>query len=211
MNPVYFYYPNLIGYFRVISCILALHYALDDYYLTAFFYAMSQGLDAVDGVVARYMNQSTKFGQVLDMLTDRASTTALMCVFIKIYPNDWKVFTGLIVLDVVSHWYQTYAKMLEGKTTHKGSDNFLLNFYYSFPALLICCVGNEGCFVVLYLLKFTQGPLVFANVYLFELVFYVFLPISIFKNFMNVVQLYDAASVIATLDLQDKLKQSKEK
>lgn len=34
-------------------------------------YCISQGLDAVDGVVARYFNQCSKFGAVLDMLTDR--------------------------------------------------------------------------------------------------------------------------------------------
>ena len=136
---------------------LAIYFSLENWVWTAFFYAISQGLDAVDGVVARYCNQATKFGQVLDMLTDRASTAALMCVFIKIYPSDWYVFTILIVLDVVSHWYQTYAKLLEGKTTHKGSDNFLVNFYYSFPVLLICCIGNEACFVTLYILHFTYA------------------------------------------------------
>ena len=150
-----FNYFYIVGYFRVLACCLALYYSLDNYVLSAFFYALSQGLDAVDGMVARAYNQATKFGQVLDMLTDRASTTALMCVFIKLMPEHWYVFTYLIVSDIVSHWFQTYAKLLEGKVTHKGSDNFLLNHYYSFPALLICCVANEGCFVTLYLLNFT--------------------------------------------------------
>jgi hypothetical protein len=87
-----------------------------------------------------------------------ASTLGLLCVLSKLYPTWWLTFTALIALDVVSHWFQTYAKMMEGKTTHKGSDNPLLNFYYTFPYLLICCVGNEGFFICLYVLKFTYVP-----------------------------------------------------
>jgi CDP-diacylglycerol--inositol 3-phosphatidyltransferase len=59
------------GYFRVISAIAAMYFSLSDWKLTALLYSVSQGLDAVDGVVARKFNQCTKFGQVLDMLTDR--------------------------------------------------------------------------------------------------------------------------------------------
>ena len=201
------------GYFRVATAIAAMYYSLTNWQLTAVLYAVSQGLDAVDGIVARHFNQCTKFGQVLDMLTDRcdscprnlisrcdaphtlaecsvsgnlchlvsgpllkslvlvcvcvivcpvhplawrsASTLGLLCVLSKLYPDWWLSFAALIALDIVSHWFQTYAKMMEGKTTHKGSDNPLLNFYYSFPYLLICCVGNEGFFIALYVLHFT--------------------------------------------------------
>ena len=53
------------GYFRIITCVLAMYYALDNWILAASFYTISQGLDAVDGTAARYYNQSTKFGQVI--------------------------------------------------------------------------------------------------------------------------------------------------
>ena len=59
------------GYFRVATAIAAMYYSLTNWQLTAVLYAVSQGLDAVDGIVARHFNQCTKFGQVLDMLTDR--------------------------------------------------------------------------------------------------------------------------------------------
>lgn len=35
------------------------------------FYTLSMGLDAVDGKVARYFNQTSSFGAQLDMLSDR--------------------------------------------------------------------------------------------------------------------------------------------
>jgi CDP-diacylglycerol--inositol 3-phosphatidyltransferase len=123
-------------------------------------------------------------------------------VLSKLYPDWWLSFAALIALDVVSHWFQTYAKMMEGKTTHKGSDNPLLNFYYSFPYLLICCVGNEGFFIALYVLNFSAGPMLGASG-LFSVLAWVFFPISAFKNFMNVVQLYDSCHVIASLDLKE--------
>jgi hypothetical protein len=42
MNPVFFYYPNLIGYFRVASAIAAMYFSLTDFKLTAILYALSQ-------------------------------------------------------------------------------------------------------------------------------------------------------------------------
>ena len=42
MNPVFLYYPNLIGYFRVASAIAAMYYSLTNWQLTAVLYAVSQ-------------------------------------------------------------------------------------------------------------------------------------------------------------------------
>eukprot|EP00744_Colponema_vietnamica_P013095 GILI01018368.1.p1 GENE.GILI01018368.1~~GILI01018368.1.p1 ORF type:complete len:224 (+),score=31.26 GILI01018368.1:99-674(+) len=180
-----------------------MYYATTNYLAASFFYALSQGLDAVDGVAARHFNQCTKFGSVLDMVTDRVSTLCLLTVLAKLYPDHWFWFAGLTSLDIFSHWFQMYAKLLEGAESHKGSEsNFLLKFYYSFPYLLICCVGNEGFFICSYLLYFTKGPILHGSVGLFEVVAWVFFPICVFKNFMNLVQLYDASCCIAALDVE---------
>ena len=42
MNPVFFYYPNLIGYFRVATAIAAMYFSLTHWQLTAVLYAVSQ-------------------------------------------------------------------------------------------------------------------------------------------------------------------------
>ena len=42
------------------------------------FYFMSSFLDAFDGMAARYFDQSSTFGGMLDMLTDRVGTMALI-------------------------------------------------------------------------------------------------------------------------------------
>jgi hypothetical protein len=49
VNPVYFWYPNLVGYGRIIATALAFSCVFSDPHRAAFFYLLGQGLDAVDG------------------------------------------------------------------------------------------------------------------------------------------------------------------
>jgi len=41
-------------------------YAFHDYQMTAIFYLLGQGMDAIDGVVARHFGQSTAVFPLLD-------------------------------------------------------------------------------------------------------------------------------------------------
>jgi len=203
VSAVYFWYPNLVGYCRIIATFIAFALVFEDAYLASFFYLLGQGLDAVDGVTARYFNQCSKFGAVLDMLTDRMSTAVLLVVLSHLYPKQWGLFAFLIVLDIVSHWFQMYAKLSTNKTTHKGSKNPLLNFYYTFPyALLVFCVGNEFFFVCLYLLSF--NTLITGYYTIVNGIMMVCFPIFFMKQFMNFVQLYDSIGEIVELDLPQK-------
>lgn len=93
---------------RIISTVVAFYLCFSQIELAALFYTIGQGLDAVDGVTARYFNQCSKFGAVLDMLTDRMSTAVLLVVLALLYPDMWGAFAFLIVLDIVSHWFQMY-------------------------------------------------------------------------------------------------------
>jgi CDP-diacylglycerol--inositol 3-phosphatidyltransferase len=54
-------------------------------------YLISGILDAFDGHAARYLNQGTKFGAMLDMLTDRCATMCLSVVLAMFYPK-WAIF-----------------------------------------------------------------------------------------------------------------------
>lgn len=164
-----------------------------------FFYLLGQGLDAVDGTAARYFGQCSKFGAVLDMLTDRMSTAVLLIVLSHLYPHAWGFFAFLVVLDIVSHWFQMYSKSIKGASSHKGSKNPMLDFYYNFPyALLVFCVGNEFFLVCLYLLSFateTTESVAMLPVGVIKLIAYVCFPIFFGKQFMNFVQLYDSVMV----------------
>ncbi len=123
-------------------------------------------------------------------------------VLALLYPRVWGFFAFLIVLDLVSHWFQMYCKLAQGKSSHKGSKNAALNFYYTFPyALLVHCVGNEFFFVALYVLAFpTQFPSLVLEAA--RTCSYICFPIFTMKQIMNVIQLYDAATEVALLDLE---------
>jgi hypothetical protein len=107
-----------------------------------------------------------------------------------------------------------YSKLSQKISTHKGSKNPMLNFYYvdvmtfwpRLPWLLVFCVGNEMFLVALYLLSFTDGGsgkegsggaawhalLMGAAVVSF--------PIFFMKQFFNVIQLTDSAGEVAEAD-----------
>jgi phosphatidylglycerophosphate synthase len=110
MVSTWWYVPNLIGYARIITGLWSLVYAFDQSAHHKFFmlYAISYGLDAVDGVAARALKQTSRFGALLDMVTDRFCTAALLAVLAHLYPECHVYFLWLMVLDIVSHWAQMY-------------------------------------------------------------------------------------------------------
>ena len=82
--PVWLFAANLIGYARVALGVAAFAFAFaprgDAAALGAFvaLYFVSYALDAVDGVAARALKQTSAFGAVLDMATDRVCTAGLL-------------------------------------------------------------------------------------------------------------------------------------
>lgn len=62
---------HLTGYTRVILAGLSLHFMSYHPKYCTLAYVISCLLDAVDGQTARWLGQTSKFGAVLDMVTDR--------------------------------------------------------------------------------------------------------------------------------------------
>jgi len=86
-GQVLLYVPNLIGYARVILLIASLFFMLNDPWTTAGLYMSSALLDAFDGHAARILGQCSKFGAMLDMLTDRVATSMLLMALSVLYPK----------------------------------------------------------------------------------------------------------------------------
>lgn len=102
----------------------------------SFLYTVSCALDALDGVAARRFEQSTKFGAVLDMVTDRCTTSCLLVFLASAFPRWSLVFQLLISLDLASHYMHMYATLAMGGTgqSHKKIDqgrSWVLTMYYS--------------------------------------------------------------------------------
>lgn len=99
-------------------------------------YSISCLLDALDGYAARYYEQSTRFGAVLDMVTDRCTTSCLLVFLSSAFPRWAIIFQSLISLDFASHYMHMYTTLVMGGSnqSHKSVDksrSWLLNLYYT--------------------------------------------------------------------------------
>jgi CDP-diacylglycerol--inositol 3-phosphatidyltransferase len=205
----------------------AFYYVYSDWKLFFLFYSLSATLDIADGHAARALDQCSKFGAILDMVTDRASTSCLIVILATFYPSHALWFCSLIALDIISHFAHIYSSLSLNKKSHKDvsmDQSWLLRIYYTNRFVLgFLCFGNEGFFLHLYLLHFYGGPMVsfgpldtylslvlgskIALIGSLTLLFY--FPIMLIKQLMNVVQLKQALQDIAKQDENDRLKKGK--
>lgn len=111
-SDVLLYYPNLIGYARVACMAASFYFFLDEPIYTLIFYLAAFAGDAVDGYVARKFNQSSTFGGVLDMVTDRVSTAGFLILLSHLYKEQVLIFVSLVVLDIASHWFHVLRYIL---------------------------------------------------------------------------------------------------
>ncbi|PSS25049.1 hypothetical protein M430DRAFT_114422 [Amorphotheca resinae ATCC 22711] len=159
---IFLFWPNIIGYSRIFLAFASLYYMPLHPRTCSALYSVSCLLDALDGYAARYFEQSTKFGAVLDMVTDRCTTACLLVFLSSAWPRWALLFQGLISLDMASHYVHMYATLSMGGSdhSHKSVDksrSWLLNLYYTNKTVLfLCCALNETFFIALYLLSFSS-------------------------------------------------------
>ena len=116
-------------------------------------YTISELLDALDGYAARYFEQSTRFGAILDMVTDRCTTACLLVFLSSAFPRFAILFQGLIALDLASHYMHMYATIVVGgvDTSHKNIDktqSWLLNLYYTNKVSFFLCLPPPVVFTL---------------------------------------------------------------
>ncbi|RLV91390.1 CDP-diacylglycerol--inositol 3-phosphatidyltransferase [Spathaspora sp. JA1] len=203
-NDIFLFIPNLIGYSRIIFAVLSFismyfHYPI----ITSIFYGISGLLDAFDGYAARKYNQGTRFGAVLDMVTDRCATSSLIVFLSQLYPNFIILWQLLVSLDLSSHYMHMYAMLSAGSTSHKdvGSEQSkLLNLYYTNrKVLFMVCLVNELFYMAVYLHYY--------NFFWFgTLLVWISCPIWLFKQVANVIQLKTASLILVRMDVDDRKK-----
>lgn len=121
---------------RIVLAISSLYYMPLHPRTCSLLYSVSCLLDALDGYAARYYEQSTRFGAVLDMVTDRCTTSCLLVFLSSAFPRWAIIFQGLISLDFASHYMHMYTTLVMGGSnqSHKSVDksrSWLLNLYYT--------------------------------------------------------------------------------
>jgi len=160
---VFLFVPNLIGYSRIIIAGIAMNYMKTHPRFCSLLYGISCLLDAFDGMAARALGQTSKFGAVLDMVTDRCTTSCLLCFLSSAYPEWALLFQFLITLDFSSHYMHMYSSLVTGSRSHKlvtSQVSRILWYYYNDPkTLFLFCAGNELFYVALYLMHFEKTPI----------------------------------------------------
>ncbi|XP_074513132.1 CDP-diacylglycerol--inositol 3-phosphatidyltransferase-like [Sebastes fasciatus] len=158
---IFFFVPNLIGYARIVLALLSFYLMPCCPWPAILCYLLSFLLDFFDGHAARAFNQCTKFGAMLDMLTDRCATMCLLVNLSLLYPSYTILFQVSMCLDIASHWLHLHSSTIKGSTSHKTidlSDNPVLRIYYTPNVLSVMCAGNELFFCLLYLLHHIEEP-----------------------------------------------------
>jgi CDP-diacylglycerol--inositol 3-phosphatidyltransferase len=143
VTDVILYIPNIIGYIRITCAMVSysiMIYLPQYWYYGILFYIMNFIGDLFDGYVARQLHQTSMFGSVLDMITDRCSTTGLLYILSNEYiiddtssnknssnssiiPIYRTLFLFLLILDISSHWVQMHSTLALHSTSSTGSNS----------------------------------------------------------------------------------------
>eukprot|EP00537_Pseudo-nitzschia_pungens_P014737 CAMPEP_0172401486 /NCGR_PEP_ID=MMETSP1061-20121228/50434_1 /TAXON_ID=37318 /ORGANISM="Pseudo-nitzschia pungens, Strain cf. pungens" /LENGTH=220 /DNA_ID=CAMNT_0013135137 /DNA_START=84 /DNA_END=746 /DNA_ORIENTATION=- len=212
-NNVLLYVPNLIGYSRVAFTIAALFLMLaaPGYWVLAItLYISSFVGDLFDGMVARRLGQTSTFGGLLDMVTDRCSTLGLLFVLAIDYEEIFLrlTFLSLCLLDISSHWCQMYSTSCSGMH-HKSEDgnegrHFLVRWFYKYYFFFgYLCVGAEFTYVLAYAIQFTGNHWIHP---ILKTAMWLVVPGCFLKQLVNVMQLASACYAVAEMDAEMKNK-----
>ncbi|KAI3637285.1 hypothetical protein MIR68_004610 [Amoeboaphelidium protococcarum] len=211
---VYLYWPNVVGYVRILLAVIACYTMDKDPSFTAAAYVASCLFDALDGYLARTLNQKSKFGAVLDMVIDRSTTASLMVYLAVTHPHYATLFQGLIALDFTSHYMHMVSTLQAGNQDHKKSQAnsfWLLRLYYENRAVLFgLCAANELFFIAMYLAAF---PEMYHKVTIMDKthnvwiwVMFVCLPWCTLKHFINGIQLLISCGTLTAIDAHPSIK-----
>ena len=144
------YVANIIGYVRIACLLLATSFHTNLSWFLGF-YVSSYALDAVDGPVARALQGTSTLGAVLDMVTDRVSTTLLLSLLNE---THWYM---CMMLDIAAHWIHVNACCLQG-IKHKETKDALLQWYYKPINLFLVCFLNEAFLCAMLVHKTSEVP-----------------------------------------------------
>jgi CDP-diacylglycerol--inositol 3-phosphatidyltransferase len=199
-TSVFLYVPNLIGYIRVCCTLYAVWSSFTCWQGFVISYTVGAVLDIADGYAARHWKQESRFGAVLDMVTDRVSTNMLYIVLAILYREYFFWICCLAGLDYASHWFHMYASAIDNGSHHKsigGHRNWLLRKYYTIkPFMLACCVSQEAFLLAAYVVK-NVAPSVVGDIALYVL--WASVPFGALKQIINIIQLGDSSLEIVKI------------
>ncbi|MDF1760530.1 MAG: CDP-alcohol phosphatidyltransferase family protein [Coxiellaceae bacterium] len=188
-KPAYLSWPNLIDYLRLVLFAIFLVSAFTAPLLALSCFIIAALCDALDGYLARKLNQQTHLGMALDFMIDRVITAALLLILARLYTNYWLFFCVLMIIDLGSHYMHLYRTSIMGGKNHKHAlkvNNRLLHIYYgNRAALFSLCFCHDAWLASLYLYAFVP-----SNWLILPLV--IFAPGFLLKTIIHLLQFYVA-------------------
>ncbi|XP_072045394.1 CDP-diacylglycerol--inositol 3-phosphatidyltransferase-like [Amphiura filiformis] len=212
---IFLFIPNLITFSRILLIIVMGALSKEYYLLVAVLYLSDVILDYADGIAARYFNQCTKFGQVLDAIFDHIAMALMYTVtYAAATSQVYKFYMWLqIILKVTSHWMLMQGSAMMNTGTHKltGNEvNRLTAIYYT-PWVLDVTVISVAIFdCAQYLIWFTDGPTVFS-IGLVRWVYFLFLPFQVFSISAYIGKLAQGVVFLTDLSLREREKDGRNK
>ena len=126
--PIPLFVPNVLGYIRFVAIVASWPFAMTDPYTFLVLYGTSYLLGAIDGPLAKLLNQESFFGTQLDILMSRFATSSLIFAVLKLglaaISEEWERmafafwFASLFLADFVSYWFQVYSSYLLDEESH---------------------------------------------------------------------------------------------
>ncbi|XP_074636565.1 CDP-diacylglycerol--inositol 3-phosphatidyltransferase-like [Acropora palmata] len=161
---VHLFVPNLIGYARVVLNLSSFYVMQQKPYVTvALNFSGGFLLDIVDGNIARYLDQCSRFGDLLDILVDRCGRIGMMMGLSVLYPQHLFAFQLLVCLEIAGCWSNHYRCMLTSNPTEilqksRSTDPWILRIFFQEPICSLVICGQDTCVAMCYLLYFSPGP-----------------------------------------------------
>lgn len=202
---IFLFWPNIIGYGRIILYLICFYYIQHDFIITTTCYIIASLFDTIDGYTARALQQTTKFGEILDQLTDRCGLLGLIIALCTFYPKYMFLFQISSFIDISGHWIYMHASTMTGKKSHKNinvEDCWIIRLYYKYDVLTLMVYGNEIFYLSLYAMNFTTGPMI-MGFWCFELISMITAPIACLKILVSMVHLVVGANELAKIDVKE--------
>lgn len=101
---------------------------------------LRMALNALDGMMARLLNQTSKMGEVLNEVGDIVSDVLIFFPLLKFHPESLYLVVGFIVLSVINEFCGVIGKVIANDRRYDGpmgkSDRALLLGVYGILSLL---------------------------------------------------------------------------
>ncbi len=154
--PVYLYSANIVGYFRLAFLFIGLFVVRAHPVIGASCFISNLILDAVDGHLARMLNQVSAFGAILDYTIDRISFASYAILLATVYPEYMFLLCVCLNLDLASHFFHLKSSHVLNKISHKdvAGEPLILRLYYKKVILGATCLTHDLFFILLYLYHF---------------------------------------------------------